>query len=365
MRLAFRVDASQTIGAGHVSRCLALADHMREAGHESHFFCKDHPGNLREEIVARGHPATMINVDPRSLPLRSLTDYSSWVGGTWEDDVAQTKRALSKYAPNWIIVDHYGLDARWEREIGTSCQVMVIDDLANRKHLCRMLVDQNIGRMGSDYDDLVSQDSRKLIGPRYALLGREFSEKREISLLRRRSSRVKKILISFGGVDQANASELTLLSLAHCMLPDDIQIVVALGSASPWRDRVVRCASEAPFPCDVVVGSASIASLMAESDVSIGAGGGMALERCCMGLPTILVVLADNQAEGSQALARLGAALGPIYPDEIAPRLCSLLSELQVADTLQSCIRQASGVTDGKGCARVAEQLSAVGAVDA
>src|SRR5690606_12034475 len=114
---------------------------------------------------------------------------------------------LTTWNPDWLVADHYALDAKCELAlINVVGRIMVIDDLANRPHECVLLLDQNLGRLESDYDDLLPENCQRLIGPHYALLRPEFAELRELSLKRRQPPKLKRILVFLGGVDRTNVT---------------------------------------------------------------------------------------------------------------------------------------------------------------
>ena len=185
MRVAFRVDASLEIGTGHVMRCLTLADAMRHAGTNCFFLCREKCGNLLKIIHMRGYQVRILDgltseqTSCESPEVALSTSYEESAGPEWSIDAQQTQIALGEETVDLLVVDHYSLDARWEVQLRPACHnLMVIDDLANRPHECDILLDQNIGRRGFDYDRLLSRNCKTLIGPNYALLRPRFSELR-------------------------------------------------------------------------------------------------------------------------------------------------------------------------------------------
>jgi len=311
MKAAFRVDASIQIGTGHVMRCLTLADGLRQKGARCTFVCRPHGGHLLDVISQRGHHA----VELPGLDLASdtkLTDsvHAAWLGTDWETDARQTREALGGESFDWLVVDHYALDHRWEQALRPHCQkLMVIDDLADRQHDCDVLLDQNLGRSANDYRGLVKPHTATFIGPQYALLRPEFAQLRSQSLARRVEPQLKHLLITMGGVDKDNATGQVLQALTACNLPVDLRITVIMGPHAPCLVDVKQQASKMPWPTQVFVGVNEMARLMADSDFCIGAAGSTSWERCCLGLPTLLMVLADNQLMGATALEKAGAAM--------------------------------------------------------
>lgn len=244
MNVVFRTDASVEIGTGHVMRCLTLADALRAGGAKCRFICREHPGNLLEQIRLRGYPVEGLPVDVDEIAFVGLADvtesnHSKWLGSDWSTDAAQTKVVAGETAVDWLIIDHYAIDLRWEQVLRSSCgHLMVIDDLADRPHDCDLLVDQNLGRNVSDYCRLVPDDCIVLAGPRYALLRPEFAALRGYSLDRRVSPKLEHLLITMGGVDHADATGKILKALMGCQFPKNFYITVVMGTHAPWLERV-------------------------------------------------------------------------------------------------------------------------------
>lgn len=353
----FRVDASLRIGTGHVMRCLALADALRARGLQSHFVCRAHQGHMAEKILFAGHGLTML---PFELPANAEANdsVSNWLGGEWRRDAERTIAAMDGSRVSWLVVDHYALDSRWESFLRPFCaNLFAIDDLANRPHKCDLLLDQTLGRGEIDYETLVPGGSQLLVGPRFALLPPEFAARREHSLGRRLESGLRQILVSMGGVDADNATGKVLLALDSCILPDDCRVVVALGALSPWRDdlqfQVENMRPHCTIRCDV----ANMAELMVDCDLAIGAAGGSAWERCCLGLPAIVVVLADNQRDIARALGAAGAAAIIASAADVQSELAPLLHSLQADDRRMAMSAAASELVDGRGIGRVCQAM--------
>ncbi|WP_405420711.1 hypothetical protein [Marinobacter flavimaris] len=145
MRIAFRADASVQIGTGHVMRCLTLADELTRQGHECQFICREHEGHLGDLIASNGHGLTLLSprVDNELDTKGASSDnYALWLGVPWQEDARQTFDVLTPWKPDWLVVDHYALDAEWDSALANAVgSIMVIDDLANRVHECALLLD--------------------------------------------------------------------------------------------------------------------------------------------------------------------------------------------------------------------------------
>lgn len=356
MHVAFRTDASLEIGHGHVMRCLTLAHALREQGASCLFVCRAHDGHLIQKIRQGGFQVVELPAPTR--PLDATTSPARWLGVSPEEDAEQTLAALAD-GVEWLVVDHYALDARWESRLRATCKrLLVIDDLADRQHDCDLLLDQNPGRQPEDYAQYVPAGCVVLAGPAHALLRPAFGNCRPSSLARERS-RLGKLIISMGGVDIHNATSRVLDALDKTDLPADLQITVVLGAAAPWQDSVRQRAARLRWPTSVLVDVQDMAGLMAASDLAVGAAGGSALERCCLGLPSVIVPIADNQLAGARALAHTGAAVLASVDGSDAPPLHQVMGQLLAGNALASAAAAAAAVTDGEGAARVAKHVFA------
>ena len=359
--VAFRVDASMAIGAGHVMRTLTLASALREQGATCRFFCRNHPGNLFNYIKEQGFEAHLLSNANDSLCVEAVETqlkYSDWLDGGWKNDALQTIDAIGEYAIDWLVVDHYGLDAQWERELRSRCKrLMVIDDLADRLHDCDLLLDQNFGRSADDYNKLIPPCSKKIIGPKFALLRKEFKEWREYSLKRRLGSQFKNLLIAMGGIDRENITGYILDILDSCELPGELQVTIILGVHAPWLDIIEKKKSNINLSVRVLTSVNNVAQLMAETDLAIGAIGGMALERCSLGLPTLGIILAENQREAASALSAAGACNVMGTPQFLDQKLPLELKKLRNQKELRKLQKKASAICDGDGVRRVTDVM--------
>lgn len=360
--IAFRVDASTEIGTGHLMRCLTLAQSLRSEGADCTFLGRRHGGQLGGLIEERGFSALTLDtfaaegVDTAMPAARPV--HAAWLGTSWRVDAAQTLAALGNTCPDWLVVDHYALDAHWERLLRSRChRLLVIDDLADRPHDCDLLLDQNLGRQASDYAGLVPKSARVLAGPEFALLRPEFAKMRETSARRRRLAPWRRILVTMGGVDQLNVTGRTLAALARCALPQDCKVTVVMGAAAPWLAHVRTQARQLPYAAEVLVNVLDMARHLSETDIAIGAAGSSAWERCCLGVPTITAVLADNQRSGATALASAGAALLLPENGDIDTALASSLAVLAEDAVLQRMQDVCLSITDGLGTQRLAQEM--------
>jgi UDP-2,4-diacetamido-2,4,6-trideoxy-beta-L-altropyranose hydrolase len=254
------------------------------------------------------------------------------------------------------VVDHYGIDVRWERALRGVCQrLMVIDDLADRTHECDLLLDQSLGRMATDYARLVPEAATLLTGPSYALLRPEFVSLRAQSLVRRAEPKLEHLLVTLGGVDKDNVTTQVLDALDVSTLPETVRITVVMGQHAPWLETVRSRAARMRQPTEVLVGVRDMARLMANSDLAIGAGGTTTWERCTLGLPTLTVVVAENQREVAKRLDVSGASIC-LCGLSVRVKLPEILASITPAELLRLS-RASREICDGTGTMLVGQEM--------
>ena len=305
--IVFRTDAALGIGTGHVMRCLTLAAALSVQGARITFVCREHDGHLCDLIVQRGFSLLRL---PAVVGAQAQADpaapHAHWLGAGWQEDAAQTRAALlaAGIAPDWLVVDHYALERRWESALRPcAARIMVIDDLADRVHDCDVLLDQNlVAGMTERYESLVPVLCRRLLGPDYVLLQPQYAVLHTGAAARHGA--VRRILLFFGGVDRDGLTLRALDLLLQVRRPG-VQIDVVPGGANPDLARILGLAAgqdgvqvHGPLP--------SLAPLMAQADLAIGAGGATSWERLCLGLPAVVVTVAANQRPVAATLAERG-----------------------------------------------------------
>lgn len=287
LHVAIRVDASFTIGSGHVSRCLTLAAALVKHGATICFLCKEEKGGMSDRIRARGYD--LITLPAELEPA---------------EDAEACRRGL-RNGVDLLVVDHYGLDLHWEHLMRPSARaIMVIDDLADRQHDCNLLLDQNLQPPSPvPYTGLVPSDCVRLLGPEFTLLREEFEG--ELRRLRPRDGRLNHLLLSFGGTDPYNLTERILEEVSSLPLPLSGDVVV--GQGHPQETVIKKLCSRGPWRMHVE--TTQMARLMARADLGLGAGGSTHWERCVMGLPALVVTVAENQVATTRMVQERGACL--------------------------------------------------------
>ncbi len=360
--IVFRTDSSLTIGNGHVMRCLTLASMLRERGALCMFICRPFKGHLIEYIERQGFSAISLpNISTLSGDIGDASDSQSvehWLGTDFATDANDTINALSA-SVDLLVIDHYAIDKKWETVLRPRAKnLMVVDDLANRPHDCDILLDQNIGSKSANYDRLLPAGVCKLIGPRYALLRPQFLHLRDYSLSRRQGAMSFRVLISLGGVDRDNVTQRVITALHECKFESTLELTIVMGPNAPWIEEVISEAKKCRHSTTVLSSVTDMASLMADSDLAIGAAGSTSWERCALGVPTLLLILAQNQLLVAKRLEEAGGAM--VMP--IGANFVSVLENFLTYMTSDSGARQkminiASRICDGRGTMRVADTI--------
>jgi UDP-2,4-diacetamido-2,4,6-trideoxy-beta-L-altropyranose hydrolase len=357
MKIFFRVDASRIIGTGHVMRCLSLANALRENGHTVHFITRDHSNNLNHIISQQCFGLTVLPKPINDVDGEFNEDYATWPGVTQSQDAQETIFALAGQKPNWLIVDHYGFDAEWENLLrGHAQHLMVIDDLANRSHNCDILVDQNFSLSGKNrYKDLVPKSCFIASGPLYALLKPEYRIHRQSLPLR--NGDVKRLLVFFGGSDPFDLTSKTLDAISSKDF-DHLDVDLVVGINHRRYQEIEMRAKQRPqtlFHSKLP----HLAGLMQKADLALGAGGGTTWERMCLNLPSIVVILAENQRPTAEALEKSSFIINlgnhaEVDASKIAVALRKCLSH---PDEVKSLSERINGLVDGHGALRIVKIL--------
>ena len=360
MKIFFRVDSSSQIGSGHMARCLTLAKKLRIRGNTCKFICRDHHNNLIEKI--RNEEFEVVTL-PNSRELKStesnkvvISDYSKWIGASWNNDAKQTIDVLKKEKIDWLIVDHYGLDKKWEKKLRPyTKKIMVIDDMANRNHDCDLLLDQNlIANFKNRYQNLLPKNCSTLLGPEYALLQNKYKDL-HLSAPPRIGS-AKRILVYFGEADQNNFTLITISSFLK-LKRKNITLDVVINSNNPQNKKIKKLTKKNKN-IKIYSDLTSLASLILRADLAVGASGATSWERCCLGLPSIVITIADNQKPIAKELHKQGLVRWIGHYDKITNN--SIYDELRnvIDQDLEAWSNACKLVTNGCGAEKVASILT-------
>ena len=340
-RLAvFRCDASPELGGGHVARCLVLADAMRDQGWSNIFAVQPGTAKVAPSLGASGHDT--VDVEPRS-----------------GEDGAEAESIRDRIGGgcDLLVVDHYGLGVSFERAArGWAKRIAVIDDLA-RAHDCDVLLDPTPGREPADYR-AVQRDCRLLLGPSYAPIRPEFAALRDQSLARRRAALgLRRMLIGFGATDSLNMTASTLLAVQSAGLTMDLDVV--LGSGAPHLEEVRALVAKMGKHIRIHAQPPNVGELIAAADLAAGAAGMMSWERCCLGIPALVVTIAANQLGNAAGLESAGAAI--LVGNERGldrKKMSEAVRDLSASpDRLARMSQAAAGICDGRGAERAVAEF--------
>jgi UDP-2,4-diacetamido-2,4,6-trideoxy-beta-L-altropyranose hydrolase len=348
MRVAFRTDASTTIGVGHAKRCLTLAEALQAAGASVCFVCRDHDGHLCDEIEQRG-------IQVLRLPRPGDGPHAA---ASWQDEASDTAQALAGAGerPEWLIFDHYGIDHRTETALRAAAErIMVIDDLADRVHDCDLLLDQNLVQaLSTRYSDKVPAHCALLLGPQYCLLQPIYQELHDRTAPR--AGRVRRVFVFFSGADPNNLTGRAVAALLRAA-QREVELDVVITSSHPHADALRKQAA-AHSNIHLHVDLPTLAPLMARADLAIGAGGVTSWERICLGLPTLAIMMAENQRAILEALDQHGLVrwLGTQQAISESELTAAVGAALQ-ADLDPEWSLRCRQAVDGRGVSRVCAAL--------
>jgi len=352
-----RLDSGPGIGSGHLSRCINLARELVEDEYKIYFLMGAITNSARRVCAKSGFECLLLDGNtPRSVgqaPLHNSVSSEQQI-----DDADRTLRFASELRPEWLIVDHYGLGDVWEQRIRSAgIRLCVIDDLA-RRHDCNVLVDSAYdgeGQMSARYKCLVPEDCRLFLGPQFALLGREYSQRP--TQPGPSQNFAQRAFLYFGAVDSTNQTMKAIDALGQIDLTH-ILLDVVIGSDNPWRDDIVAL-------CKVRGNTAihenlsSLLPLMRRADFAVGAGGVNLWERIATGLPSVVIATAENQIYLTEKLSadnyivtiREGVNA---TKTQLENTILELVSEPSRLANLRERCRT---LIDGKGARRIARVL--------
>ncbi|MCP1716326.1 UDP-2,4-diacetamido-2,4,6-trideoxy-beta-L-altropyranose hydrolase [Methanocalculus alkaliphilus] len=350
----FRTDASHTIGTGHVTRCLTLAKALQDSGAQVIFICREHEGDLCNHIEEQGFAVHRLPSPRKGFVPDDVSAHAAWLGASWQEDADATVAAITslQIKPEWLIIDHYGIDRRWEeRLLPLISKIMVIDDIADRHHDCDLLLDQNlVPDMENRYDGLLPEGCTRLLGSDYALLQPIYAELHD--RIPPRKGSIRRILISFGGADSDNLTGRALEAFIG-LNRSDIEVDVVIANNSPYFASLKTLTHRHP---NVHLHGTipTLAPLMAKADLAIGAAGATSWERLCLGLPAVVVTLADNQVPIAEGLQERGLLQWIGDKDSITKELIQdCLGDLVEHGIDDSWSQRCHLAVDGRGIDRV------------
>jgi UDP-2,4-diacetamido-2,4,6-trideoxy-beta-L-altropyranose hydrolase len=328
-RILFVVDAGPRVGGGHVMRSLTLAGALESEGAVCAFMGPPAVSALLDAFAPDAARLAAASTEPRDLAA-----------------------AIGTEAFDAVVFDHYGLSARDHHAMGQARPVLVIDDLADRPLGADVVVDSGPARKPSDYEGLVPADARLLLGPGFAPVRPEFAALRERALAWR-GEPVQRILVSMGLTDLGGGTARMVERLRPRV--GDAGLDIVLGTDAPSLPGLAKIARR-DARLAIHVDTPHMARLATEADIAVGAAGSSTWERCTLGLPTLMVVVAENQRGAAEALAERGAALVvDLTARDFEARFDRALMRLLMdADLRRKLAASSAELCDGLGAGRVA-----------
>jgi UDP-2,4-diacetamido-2,4,6-trideoxy-beta-L-altropyranose hydrolase len=338
--LLIRADASAAIGTGHVMRCLALAQ----------AWCRDGANVLFAQAETTSTLEKRLRVENFELvPVREER------GST--EDAAETVALAQARGATWIVADGYCFGAAWQKQIrAAGLRLLVIDDYGQAEHYhADLVLNQNLSASESLYARR-DADTRLLLGPRYALLRREFLDA-SISA-REIADTARKVLVTLGGSDPDQVTAKVVMALRE--IPG-LEAIVVVGGSNPHLESLSALIGSENPALRLIVDATNMSELMRWADVAVTAAGSTSWELATAGLPALQLVIADNQAPIADALYRAGVTVSlgdhrASTPAVIAEALRELLAECTQRREMSSRGRR---LVDGRGANRVAAALGA------
>jgi len=313
MTFIFRCDSAEFIGSGHIRRCLHIAKELKERGADSIFICNSFEGNINKEIKNNFEvlelPKKNIELKKKKFYRQNINQlYKDWLGCDEEEDAINTINLILRkknITIDFIIVDHYSLGEIWEKKIkndlkkiNENLKIFVIDDLFNRKHYCEILLNQNYynNYILDKYKNILEINSQLLLGPNYALLGSEYFGINNLTIQR---NQIKRILVYLGGVENQIHNQV-IESISQDKF-SDITFDYIISEESKYYSYLKKIEKKID---NLYVHNTkeTLAGFILRADLFIGAGGSTSLERLCLGIPSITIILTNNQKEISENL---------------------------------------------------------------
>lgn len=294
MSLLIRADAAPSIGAGHVMRTLALAQAWKDAGRAAAAASVRLPPALGVRLEAEGVPVYPLEAEPGS-----------------PEDTAATIALARQAGARWIALDGYRFDEAYQAGVKQAgYRVLCLDDYGHsRRYHADLVVNQNLHANEAMYPAR-EPGTRLLLGPRYALLRREFREWQGPP--RGFPSVARRVLVTTGGGDSTGLTALVLRALNDVAV-GDLEVVATVGPLSQQLGTLEAARDEARYLIRLECDPVAMPALMGWADLGVSAAGSTSWELAFMGVPSLLVPSADNQEPVGRILHERGAAvsLGP------------------------------------------------------
>lgn len=334
--LVIRADASVPIATGHVMRCLALAQAWQDAGGNVVFAMAESTAAIDTRLCSEGMEIVRLDAPPNSI----------------EDAKQVSSLALDRHA-EWVVVDGYRFDSDYQRNLkNAGLKLLFVDDLGQcQRYFADLVLDQNVHANDGMYANRESY-TRLLLGPRYAMLRREFRGWRQW----RRETRPigRNLLITMGGSDPDNLTRRLIDTLPKISVRD-LEITVVAGGSNPQLSELQRAVTNSSVPIHLVGNASDMPELMAQSDIAIICGGGTLWELLYMGCATLSYFRTPPQGQIIAKLDAMGAvrSMGSVE-DFDSNSLARAVEEIIACQECRAKMAHLGrNLVDGEGIARV------------
>jgi len=335
-QIVFRVDADTQMGTGHLMRCLALAQAWQDVGGQATFLTVSNSLLLKDRLQSENMAVTSLSACPGSV-----------------DDARQTTALAKKIHASWIVLDGYQFGSAYQKILKDNGRsLLFIDDFSHAGHYyADIVLNQGISAVPILYPNK-EEYTQLLLGPRYALLRREFLNYRGGK--RENPDVARKILVTLGGGDPDNVTKKVVRAIQQ-LESENLEVFVVVGSNNPHYEELESIASHSPFNIRLLQNVIDMPALMAWADMAVSAGGGTCLEMAYLGLPNIVLILAANQQGNAESLGSSGISINLGWHNEIdelglAKTLSMLISSQMLRKKMSA---KAQELVDGTGTSHI------------
>ena len=347
--LFIRVDSNSKIGIGHVIRCLTLAQELKNNFDKIIFLTRKNSDDFTGTIMKNGFKVFLIPTSKTTKPSKNTYELNS------DSDIIKNLITTYSENKNFLLIDHYDIASDFELSLkNTFEKIFVIDDLANRKHNCDLLIDQNYYRdLNHRYKKLVPSDTITLLGPKYAIIKAEFKNTDKKTI--KKNTQIKKILVSFGGSDPTNECKKALDAL-YSIENSQFEIIVVAGIYNHKFQQLKKLYEKYPN-IKIYRHVNDLSRLMLDSDLCIGAGGTTTSERLCIGLPSIVTIVSDDQKESIEFLSDMGHVINLGLAKNVTTKTYVQTLQKLNSDLIYNMSLNNQKLVDGNGSERIKKQI--------
>ncbi len=354
MIVFFRADLSSEIGTGHAMRCLSLSKELKKKGIVSKFIFRDYKDGTRSLIEKMFPNSFFINSDSKRKKNIKNGEYR-WSSDTKIDDAKKTSKILRNFDVDWLVVDHYSIDKKWENLVKKSVKnILVIDDLFDRDHDCDALTDPSMSLVTKNiYKKRLGKHADLLLGKKFALIDPIYLKYRE--KCRERDFVNPRILIFFGGIDNKDYTYKTVEYISKSDLKFKSIYVIVGRNYDNIKNLRILCKK---YGHKLVVQTKKMYEFIGKCDIAIGSGGTHTWERCCLGLPTFVHSIAKNQENLIRLASKESLLFSPNKETDYIKFLDThLKSFIKNKSLLKFISKKSFSSIDGKGCSRISNYM--------